>query len=415
MSVASPAIGAPGSTGGATASNWTPADTKRTLVAGLLIVGLLIAAFVLNARGEGDTTPAFSLLIGASLGIAFERGRFCFYCIFRESIEERRTTAMLSILTAIATGAIGYAVLFGLFLPNPDGEGLPPGAHISPISLPLVAGSFAFGIGMTLSGACISGHLYRLGQGYLRAIPALIGALVGFGLGFFTWNTLYLRFISEGPTLWLPRWFGYGGSVLVTLGVLALLAAVLIRLNRGDDEPRFSPSGQTLVDLRERLIVRRWGPLVTGALVGMIGVFAYLRVAPLGVTSQLSTISRTFLDSRGALPEVMHGIDLMKGCVGVVSSAITNNGWLIIGLVLASFASALSGNRFTPQLPSPTSALSALAGGVLLGWGSMTALGCTVGVLLSGTQAFALSGLVFGITAFVGVAVGLLLKLHRLA
>jgi hypothetical protein len=105
----------------------------------------------------------------------------------------------------------------------------------------------------------------------------------------------------------------------------------------------------------------------------------------------------------------------MKGCVGVVSSAITNNGWLIIGLVLASFASALSGNRFTPQLPSPTSALSALAGGVLLGWGSMTALGCTVGVLLSGTQAFALSGLVFGITAFVGVAVGLLLKLHRLA
>jgi hypothetical protein len=45
----------------------------------------------------------------------------------------------------------------------------------------------------------------------------------------------------------------------------------------------------------------------------------------------------------------------------------------------------------------------------------MTALGCTVGVLLSGTQAFALSGLVFGITAFVGVAVGLLLKLHRLA
>ena len=415
MSTTSPAIGAPGSAGGATASTWSPADTKRTILAGLLILGLLMGAYVLNARGEGDTTPAFSLLVGASLGIAFERGRFCFYCIFRESIEERRTTAMLSILTAIATGAIGYAVLFGLFLPNPDGEGLPPGAHISPISLPLVAGSFAFGIGMTLSGACISGHLYRLGQGYLRAIPALIGALVGFGLGFFTWNTLYLRFISEGPTLWLPRWFGYGGSVLVTLGVLALLAAVLIRMNRGDDEPRFSPSGQTLVDLRERLIVRRWGPLVTGALVGMIGVFAYLRVAPLGVTSQLSTISRTFLDSRGALPEVMHGIDLMKGCVGVVSSAITNNGWLIIGLVLASFASALSGNRFTPQLPSPTSALSALAGGVLLGWGSMTALGCTVGVLLSGTQAFALSGLVFGITAFVGVAVGLLLKLHRLA
>jgi hypothetical protein len=44
----------------------------------------------------------------------------------------------------------------------------------------------------------------------------------------------------------------------------------------------------------------------------------------------------------------------------------------------------------------------------------MTALGCTVGVLLSGVQAFALSGVVFGVVVFLGVYVGVKLKLHRI-
>ncbi|NBY61958.1 MAG: hypothetical protein EBQ54_06595 [Actinobacteria bacterium] len=98
--------------------------------------------------------------------------------------------------------------MFGLYLPNPKGEGLPPAAHIAPVSLALVLGAFAFGLGMVLSGACISGHLYRLGEGSLRAIPALVGSLIGFGLGFMTWNTLYLEQVSESPLLWLPRWLG---------------------------------------------------------------------------------------------------------------------------------------------------------------------------------------------------------------
>ncbi|NDC91885.1 MAG: YeeE/YedE family protein, partial [Acidimicrobiia bacterium] len=127
-----------------------------------------------------------SLLLGAALGVAFEQGRFCFFCLFREAFEEKKTRPLISIVVAIAVGAIGYALMFGLYLPNPKGEGLPPAAHIAPVSLALVLGAFAFGLGMVLSGACISGHLYRLGEGSLRAIPALVGSLIGFGLGFLT-------------------------------------------------------------------------------------------------------------------------------------------------------------------------------------------------------------------------------------
>jgi len=381
------------------------------------LVALLALAFWL-AKGEStDPNAPVSLLIGAALGIAFERGRFCFFCIFRETFEEKKSRQMLSIITALAVGAIGYALMFGLYLPNPKGEGLPPAAHISPVSMPLVLGAFTFGIGMVLSGACISGHLYRIGQGYLRAIPALVGSLVGFGLGFFTWNTLYLEQVSESPVLWLPRWFGYSGSLVLTLAVLALLAWLLIRWDRTPDGTTESPTTarvHTAADLRDVLLVRRWSPVATGAIVGGICIAAYLRTTPLGVTSQLSTVSRSVLDSRNALPEVLHGIDMMRGCVALVSSTITNNGWLVIGLVIASFAVAVGGGRFKVQKPTVGNSVTAFVGGVLLGWGSLTALGCTVGVLLSGTQAFAVSGIVFTAVVLGAVWIGTRLRLHRM-
>jgi uncharacterized membrane protein YedE/YeeE len=381
------------------------------------VIALVVLAFWLASGETTDPNAPVSLLIGAALGIAFERGRFCFFCIFREAFEEKRTRQLLSIVMALAVGAVGYALMFGLYLPNPKGEGLPPAAHISPVSLPLVLGAFAFGIGMVLSGACISGHLYRIGQGYLRAIPALIGSLVGFGAGFFTWNTLYLEQVSESPVLWLPRWFGYSGSLLLTLAVLAVLAWLFVRWDRTTDvatDASFTTRVRTGADLRDLLLVRRWSPIATGAIVGGIGVAAYLRTTPLGVTSQLSTVSRSVLDSRNALPEVLHGIDMMRGCVALVSSTITNNGWLVIGLVVASFAVAVGGGRFKLQKPTFGNSVTAFIGGVLLGWGSLTALGCTVGVLLSGTQAFAVSGVVFTVVVTGAVWIGTRLRLHRL-
>jgi hypothetical protein len=412
MSLSSLEAGASGSSRGASAAWSSPRSAAAVAVAALVVAG----AFVLSAVRDGDQSPAVSLLIGAALGLAFERGRFCFFCIFRDAFEHRNTRPLLSILTAIAVGAIGHAVVFGLYLPNPRGEGLPPLAHISPVSLPLVAGAFAFGIGMALSGACISGHLYRLGQGDLRGIPALAGSLVGFGLGFVTWNTLYLRFVTESPTWWLPRSWGYGGALVATLIVTGVLAVFTVRANRvghAASEPAVALSPGSLRDVWERLASRRWSPVATGAVVGTIGTVAYLRIAPLGVTSQLSTVSRTFLDGRGALPEVLHGIDVLKGCVGTVTTAITNNGWLVIGLVAASLSSALAGGRFRIVRPTLRGGASGALGGVLLGWGSMTALGCTVGVLLSGTQAFALSGWAFAAALVGGVLLGLRLRLHR--
>lgn len=373
----------------------------------------MLLAFKLSSGDQANTAP-ISLLIGTALGLLFERGRFCFFCIFREGIEEKNSTPFVSVLFAIATGAIGYSIVFGQFLPDTSSDSLPAGAHISPVSWPLALAAFAFGIGMTLSGACISGHLYRLGQGYLRAIPALIGSFFGFALGFLTWNWFYLNAISDAPKIWLPHYIGYSGSLILTLGVLLGLALFTLKKGKNSEPFRSSPTHEFSFSLTiKRLVTERWSPITTGTLVGVIGVIAYLRIEPLGVTRQISTTTRTVMEDRGLGAEVIHGLDRMAGCIAVVSSTITNNGWLILGIVVASFAAALSGNRFKLSKLTVRNSTTALLGGVLLGWGSMISLGCTIGVLLSGTQAFALSGWVFFAFAFFGVWTGLKLRLHK--
>ena len=392
-------------TGAASSFSWSKADTIRTSVAGVIVLGLFAWAYLLSSNTETGGRASFSLLIGLALGIVFERGRFCFFCIFRDSIESRKNNGFLSVITALAVGAIGYAIVFGMYLPDTSVEYLPPGAHIGPTSWVLAVAALAFGFGMALSGACISGHLYRIGQGSLRAIPALIGVLFGLGLGFITWNTLYLRAIQEAPTLWLPHYIGYAGSLAVTLAVLGVIAYFLLKSNTESAPERVSGLG---------LLRSKFSPATTGALVGVIGTIAYMRIEPLGVTRQLSSLSRKAFDKQSLLPETINGLDTLAGCVGVVTETISNNGWLIIGFVLASFAAALSGNRFKFEIPTIRNSSTALVGGVLMGWGSMTALGCTVGVLLSSTQAFAVSGWVFFLFAFLGVYLGIKAKVHTL-
>lgn len=392
-------------TGAASSFSWSRADTIRTSVAGVIVLGLLVWAYLLSSNTETGGRASFSLLIGLALGIVFERGRFCFFCIFRDSIESRKNSGFLSVITALAVGAIGYAIVFGMYLPDTSGEYLPPGAHIGPTSWVLAIAALAFGFGMALSGACISGHLYRIGQGSLRAIPALIGVLIGLGFGFITWNTLYLRAIQEAPTLWLPHYIGYAGSLAVTLAVLGVIAYFLLKSNTESAPEKVSG----LAVLRSK-----FSPATTGALVGVIGTIAYMRIEPLGVTRQLSSLSRKAFENQSLLPETINGLDTLAGCVGLVTETISNNGWLIIGFVLASFAGALSANRFKFEIPTVRNGSTALVGGLLMGWGSMTALGCTVGVLLSSTQAFAVSGWVFFLFAFLGVYLGIKAKVHTL-
>ncbi|RTL43600.1 MAG: YeeE/YedE family protein [Burkholderiales bacterium] len=353
-------------------------------------------------QGQLQTLPdaralGLSLLLGLLFGALLQRSRFCFYCVSRDFLEQRDARGLLGVLAALAVGTLGYHAVFGAFLPDPQGTRLPPGAHIGPVSWVLVAGGASFGLGMALAGSCISALWYRLGEGALAAPFALGGALLGFGLGFLSWNTLYLHALQEAPTPWLPQQLGYAGSLALQLGVLAVLALALARWHR----PPAPAAGE------QAWWQRRWPTHVGGVLIGALATAAYLRVAPLGVTADLGSWARTGADAAGLLPARLEGLDVLRGCATVVKASLwSNNGVFVLGLVAGAGACALLAGDFRPRRPTAAEIGRHLLGGVLMGWGAMVALGCTVGTLLSGIMAAAVSGWLFAASCGAGLVLG---------
>jgi uncharacterized membrane protein YedE/YeeE len=365
------------------------------ILSAVILAGIAAGAWAVSERQGDGRVLAFAVLAGAAFGILLQRSRFCFYCITRDFLERREARGLLAILAALAVGTIGYHAIFGAFLPVPVPGRLPPDAHIGPVSWVLAAGALSFGIGMAISGSCISAHLYRLGEGSLVAPFALVGAAVGFALGFLSWNTLYLSAIQAAPVVWLPHHLGYGGSLALQLAVLGALALFLARYPRP-----IQPAGTNW-------LTRRWPAYVGGMLIGFLGVVAYLRMGPLGVTAELGSLARTAADGMSLLPVRLEGLDSFAGCATVVKNAVlSKNGVFVLALIAGSLAAAVAAGDFKPRLPRTGEMLRGLLGGVLLGCGAMVALGCTVGTLLSGTMAGALSGWVFGLFCFLGVWLG---------
>lgn len=375
-------------------------------LAAVLSLGLVFAAWQLGGADSDSQALSLSLLGGALFGLLLQRSRFCFFCVTRDFIEQRKPDGLLGIIAALAVGTLGYHLVFGAFVPDPSSGRLPPDAHVGPLSWVLGLSATVFGIGMALSGSCISAHLYRLGEGAFASLFALFGALIGFFLGFLCWNPLYLLSIQQAPVVWLPAWQGYGVSFLLQIALLGGLACWLLLHVQASTEPRVVAR-----NLRQLLFGQRWPTWVGGVLIGFLATLSYLRVGPLGVTAELGSVTRTAADGLGWLPERLEGLDSFSGCATAVKEALlSNNGLFILGLVVASWASALLAGDFQPKRPRVSELLRNLLGGILLGWGSMLALGCTVGTLLSGIMAGALSGWVFAVFCLVGVLLGLRIR-----
>ena len=391
-----------------------------------MTAAVFYGAHLLALDGAAGRGLAFALLTGAAFGLVLQRSRFCFFCVTRDFIERRDARGMLAIVVALAVGTLGYHAVFGAFLPVPAPGRLPPGAHIGPVSWVLALGAFVFGIGMAISGSCISAHFYRLGEGATGSPIALLGAAAGFAVGFVSWNTLYELAIRDAPVLWLPQHLGYGGTLLAQVGALAVIAALLLRAHRTPLSAPDADRARNAADQTQEgggqggarvsgfwatMFGTRWPAHTGGILVGLIAVLAYFRSGPLGVTAELGSLARTAADATGWLPARLEGLDSFAGCATVVKQAFySNNGMFIAGLVLAALASALAAGDFRPQRLRAGDAWRKFGGGLLMGWGAMVSLGCTVGVLLSGIMAGAVSGWVFAVFCLSGVWVTLRLR-----
>lgn len=377
----------------------------RHLLALAILTALIWLGF--HVHDSLGRQTSFVLIGGAAFGFVLQRSRFCFFCILREWMEEGDGRGVLGIIAALAVGTLGYLVLFGAWVPDPTAGFLPPRAHIGPVSWVVLLGGLCFGIGMSLSGSCLSAHLYRLGEGSWASLFALAGAAAGFMLGFAVWNRLWSMTLADAEATWLPASLGYAGAGALQLLVLAALGVWL--LTRAQPSGLRSPANDnSLAGLWRRIMIQRWPAWVGGLGVGLIGTAMYLRADPLGVTAEFSRHSRDLGTVLGVVPDRLEGLDRLAGCiVSETAQLVGNNGIFVLSMIAASFAAALLADQFRVEKRPPRTLASALLGGVLLGFGSMIALGCSIGTLLSGISALAISGWLFALAMVAGIWISL--------
>jgi uncharacterized membrane protein YedE/YeeE len=393
---------------------WSPADAAPW------VVGLLAAGILALAHAAQSHLATFWLL-GLGVGFILQRGRFCFAAAFRDLYLMGNGTLMKAVLVALAIATPAFALVEARAVPNPGFGALPAGAHVVPVGLHLVVGGVLFGVGMVVAGGCVSGTLYRIGEGYLASWASLAGILLGLGVAAHTWNAWWTWHLQYAPTVWLPATLGYGGAVALSLALLGgAYLGVLWWESRSAGAapfhipaPRPAPAPVTfqerLTAIRTAVLGKGWPALVAGAALACLNVASYLVEHPIGVTGELAAWADRAAGLVGLAAPPLQGAELLAGCNLVLErlGAVSHHTMLDGGLVVGSLLAALAAGEFKLRAPRQRRRYAqSFAGGTLMGYGAGIAVGCTFGAFFSAIPSLGLSGWVFGVSLLAGAGLG---------
>jgi len=315
------------------------------------------------------------LIIGVLFGYVLQRGRFCMNSAFRDIILLKEFKLAKAVVIALITLMIGFAIfaLAGVI-------------DLSPKPLKIwgaVVGGLVFGIGMVLAAGCASGTTYRVGEGMMGSVVAGFGLTLGAlmtAFGVFSDAKVFLQqtVIGTGPALTLFGEF----DVLLTpifMLILGIVGAALTFYFWGLPALKKRTEGEPLIKFDnavESIFKKAYPWWVTGIVIGIIGTAAYVVAnGVLGITGGWMNLS----------------LWLTTGTV--VSWA----GFIIVGIILGAFLGAIISGEFKIRVPKDGLTLvKQLFGGILMGFGAVTAMGCNITNILGGVPQLSLHSIITG-------------------
>jgi len=336
----------------------------------VVVVAMAVLSIVAVATGWW---PLTATAIGLTFGFALQRGRFCGAAILSSVVLLKERDGIIGAGLAVGVAMIGFAGMSALGWIEPNPKRL--------LLLPAIVGGLVFGVGMVLAGGCVTGSLFKAGEGRLGSILALLGIAVGSStmaagalasireaVGSVTSG------ISAGPGLFqaanvsFPLLAGpLGGVTVVVLGIVAWK-----RRKRASERP-----------LLERLAGGGWSFATAGAVLGVLGWLAYLASADAGRNYPL-----------GATEGVFGWTALLVG------SRAPMVWWMMVmtaSLVAGSSVSAWFRGELSLKSADGSTLVVSLVGGVLVGAGAVLGQGCFVGHGLSGWALLSIQSIIFGV------------------
>jgi len=375
----------------------------------LSLGSLILLAIVTVVAFASGLWVLTAVPIGFLFGFFLERADLCGASAFSEVVLMRDARKLGGIWILIVVSMLAFAL----------------GSSLGWISLnpkPLIwanylVGGVLFGIGMVLAGGCVSGTLFKAGQGNLNSMAALASIPIGVAAVEYGPPQALLRYLkgsvipnSEGGAVTLPSLTGLSYATLAVVFAALTLAVVLFsRHRRTAPESAMRETGDS--SLAQRILTRPWRPWQSGVAIGLLALAAYASSAasgrnyPLGVTHGVLHVELLATDhpvqhvwanksepsTAAAEPPPQAGATKPPPEKKVV--------WWLVGLVtflvVGSHVSArLRGSfRLLPKPPDET--IVAFLGGLLVGSGAALATGCVVGNIMSGVALMSVGNMLF--------------------
>jgi uncharacterized membrane protein YedE/YeeE len=322
------------------------------------------------------------LAIGAALGAVAQATRFCTMGALADWFTFGGAARLLMWVIAVGVAALGTQALIaaGVF----DATRTVAWATRLPWPSYLVGG-LVFGYGMVLASGCPQRNLVRAGAGSLKAVVVLLAAGLAAQM---TLRGVLAPLRVEGLDRWavdlgrpqdlgslLAPWLGVGAGTLRWLWLAAALALAAALLWRA----------------RRTLEASHW---IGGVAIGALVPLAWWLTGGIGfVAEHPQTLEAAWLGTHSHRPEALtfaaplaHTLDLLT----LWSDANTTLSFgvaVALGVLAGSAASALARGEFRVEgFRAPRDLVDHLVGGALMGFGGVTALGCSIGQGVSGAS-----------------------------
>ena len=271
--------------------------------------------------------------------------------------------------------------------------------------LSLLVGGLVFGVGMTLSGGCVNKNLLRLGGGSLRSLVVLLFMAVAAYMSlkglFAQWRSQWLDpvRVDLGEKGWPDQGLGTAAARLFGLDPQqALIAAAAVVV-----------LGLLVFVFKDRRFRSNGVQWMGGVVLGLLVVVAWYVSGHLGFGENPDTMENVYfatntrtIESLSFVAPVAYGLELLMLWTDA-SMKLTFGITTALGVVLGSAAYALATGKLRWEGFASLSDLRAqLLGAALMGFGGVTALGCTVGQGLTGVSTLAMGSFI----AVAGIVLG---------
>jgi uncharacterized membrane protein YedE/YeeE len=278
-------------------------------------------------------------------------------------------------------------------------------------------GGLLFGIGMTLGSGCGSKTLVRIGGGNLKSVIVFvflgISAYMTLKGLFAVWRTSWIDPLATDlsrhaiPRQDLPTLLAAvtGASVRTLEPLVAFLAAVAML--------GFVFAG--------REFRRSLDHIAGGLVIGLVIVAGWYVTGHLGFGENPETLETTFIgtnshniESLSFVAPVGYSLELLMLWTDK-SLGVTFGIAAVAGIILGSAVYALASRTFRWEgFAGPSDTASHVVGGLLMGFGGVTALGCTIGQGLTGFSTLALGSILTFLAIVAGSALTMKVQYWRL-